>query len=183
MKKIISVVLCLALSFSLTAPVFATDTGEIQGPIHEILYGEDELARAATFPSANSYYNLGAGNYYIATIPDLAPTKTTFTRYYFSTPTESMYLKLNFEHSGFSSDLHRMITVELWHVLTPGTEGTLHDSRTIAYSSTPDTWNLSFRGLEKNDFYYVRFKNISSTNVGDGKTISGKCTISDTSIS
>ena len=153
MKKIISVVLCLALSFSLTAPVFATDTGEIQGPIHEILYGEDELARAATFPSANSYYNLGAGNYYIATIPDLAPTKTTFTRYYFSTPTESMYLKLNFEHSGLSSDLHRMITVELWHVLTPGTEGTLHDSRTIAYSSTPDTWNLDRKSTRLNSRY------------------------------
>lgn len=183
MKKIISAILCLTLSFSLAAPVFASDAGETQGPIYETLYGEDELARAASYPGAASHHNLGGGNDYIASIPDLAPTKTTFTKFYFSTPTESMYLQLNLEHSGLSSDLHRMITVELWHVLTPGTEGTLHDSRNIAYSSTPDTWNLSFRGLEKNDFYYVRFKNISSKNVGDGRTISGTCTISDTSIS
>lgn len=183
MKKVISAILCLALSFSLMVPAFAANTSEIQGPIHEILYDEDELARAASYPSASSHYNLGEGNYYIATIMDLAPTKTTFTRYYFSTPTDSMYLELNFEHSGLSGDLHRMITVELWHVSTPGTEGTLHDSRNIAYSSTPDTWNLSFRNLDRNSFYYVRFKNISSKNVGDGRTISGRCTISDTSIS
>lgn len=179
MKRFIVLFLTLILSLSVFS-VSASAAG-IESPVHEtIIGGSDfsEQARASIAPS--EYYNLSAtGNYYEAELIDLACQRGSYTKYYFSTGTGKIYMKLNLLRSGTTTDTNRYLIIYLYEKNNATATGTLVDTRTIHYTEAEVTKYSSFTGLDANKFYYIRFYNNSSSSPRDSMDISATIEVDD----
>lgn len=139
MKRHIAMLLVLVMSFSVFG-VTASAT-EIEGPVYETIIGGDDLSsqvRAADAPS--DYYNLSkAGNYYEAELIDLACQRGSYTRYYFSTGTGEIYMKLNLLRSGTTTNKNRYLIIYLFEKEDATASGELVDTATINFSKAEVT--------------------------------------------
>lgn len=179
MKRFVATLLALVMSLSMiSVTAFAA---EIEGPVAETIIGGDSSVnqmRAADAPS--EYYNLSkTGNYYTAELIDLASQRGSYTRYYFSTGTGKIYLKLNLLRSGTTTDKNRDLIIYLYKKDSATASGTLVDTRTVHFTDAEVTEYKSFTGLDANKFYYIRFYNNSSSKPANSMDISGTIEVDD----
>lgn len=179
MKRFIAMLLALVMSLSVFG--VTASAAEIDGPVHETIIGGYDLSnqiRASAAPS--EYYNLSAtGNYYEAELIDLASQRGSYTRYYFSTGTGKIYMKLNLLRSGTTTDTNRYLIIYLYEKSSATATGTLVDTKTIHYTEAEVTKYSSFTGLDANKFYYIRFYNNSSSRPNDSMDISATIEVDD----
>lgn len=175
MRRVLHIFLALALCFSLSCtPVFATEPPT--GPVYELM--NDIETKASSPPS--SFYNLGGDvNYYVGELIDLAATKGSYTRYYFATSSGSIYLKLNLERSGTTTNKSRTLQIKLYEKATASSNGVLLDTKTISFDTSPTIRRTSFSGLDPNKFYYLYFFNDSGTSASSSLDISAVAVVDD----
>lgn len=179
MKRFTAMLLALVMSLSVFG--VTASAAESEGPVYETIIGGYDLsnqARASDAPS--DYYNLSAlGNYYKAELIDLASQRGSYTKYYFSTGTGKIYMKLHLLRSGTTTDTNRYLIIYLYEKDNANAEGTLYDTRTIHYTEADVTKYSSFTGLDPNKFYYIRFYNNSSSKPKDSMDISATIEVDD----
>lgn len=179
MKRFVSSILVLMMCLSVVCiPAAAV---EQEGHVHEIMVIDNEYARADKTPS--EFHNLGGDNFYTGSLTDLAATKGSYTKYYFATGTGDIYVKMNLERSGTTSNKERSLSVKLFEKRTASAGGTLVETKTVSFNTAEATRRVSFSGLDVNKFYYVYFYNGSGTSTGSSLDISCDITIDDNAIS
>ena len=111
MKRFIATLLAIVMSLSvLGITAFAA---EAEDPVSETIVGGTIQTRASNAPE--EYYNLSkTGNYYEATLIDLASQRGSYTKYYFSTGTGEIHMKLNLLRSGTTTDKNRDLIIYLY---------------------------------------------------------------------
>ena len=176
LKKLLATILGVAICFSLIcSSASASSTGEITGPIYDVL-NTNISTRGATIPT--QHYNLGEDNKYTARIVDLAANRGTYTNYYFSTPTGYLYFDIDLIHSGTTTTLYRELTLEIYK-LNSDYSGTLVQTWSLHYNGLTMSAYPFFSGFDPHLFYYVLFRNTSSTNANSSMDISGTIVIDD----
>lgn len=196
-KKFLSAILSLSLVFSLAAPAFAAEpeqdnfysseivlsaasaaeVGEIEGPVYEVMTVDDGISRSDKTPS--SFYNLGGDNYYTGSLIDLAATRGSYTLYYFATGTGNIYVKMDLERSGTTTNKDRSLKIKLYEKSTALAAGTLVETKTVSFNTAEATRRVTFTGLDSNKFYYVYFYNASGSSSGSSLDISCTAIIDD----
>lgn len=173
--------LLLAASMCLSLFCSSAMAVETEGPACETIVGGYDIsdqARASADPSA--FYNLsGDNNYYTAELIDLAASKGSYTRYYFATGTEHIYVKCDLMRSGTTTNLDRELKIHLYEKASATAVGTLIVTRTVNFSEAEVTARKIFYGLDAHKFYYIRFVNNSSTSSSSSYDISGTILIDD----
>lgn len=183
MKRAISFVLAICMSFSLVATCAAASIGgkaveassEQEKPVvylDDLFVAENENTRASSYPTEGK--NLATADY-TAKLFDLPPTKASFTQYYFITSTGYIHIDVDFIHSGTSEDLDRELTIEIYSKTSASAKGAkLNKTKVIRAGG-----EYTFTGLSTTDFYYFRFINTSSDNMNSGHDISANILISE----
>lgn len=179
MKHFVATLLALVMSFNMIGvTAFAA---EIEGPVSEtIISGDSAVNQMRASDEPSEYYNLSkTGNYYTAELIDLASQRGSYTRYYFSTGTGKIYMKLNLLRSGTTTDKNRDLIIYLYEKDNATANGTLVNTKTVHFTDSEVTEYASFTGLDANKFYYIRFYNNSSNKPANSMDISGTIVVDD----
>lgn len=175
MKRIITCILALAMSFSLLCvPAFAVQENSADRE-SELLY-MDVVARGPYRPS--EYHNLSNADY-TGYLIDLAASRGSYTGKFFSTGTKEIIVDMDLERSGKSSTPERKLEVVLYEKKNLNSEGTQAATQTVEFNTITATKSVKFTGLDGNKFYYLHFKNISSTYAASSLDISATLYISE----
>lgn len=175
MKRFASLALVLAMCFSIAC--VPASAAEQEGPVYEIMSVYDAQTRAKDTPS--EFYNLGGDNYYEGSLIDLAATKGSYTKYYFATGTGKIYIKMDLERSGTTTNKERSLEIRLYEKSSATATGTLFDTRTVSFNTAEATKRVVFTGLDSNKFYYVYFYNTSGNSTGSSLDVSCTAIIDD----
>ena len=196
MKRFYSMLLVIAMCFALLcSSAFAVDTdvyeneitkqtsgdslADIGSPVLKTINdGYDNEIMPLDHDRPSNYWNLSGGNY-TGYLIDLAATKGSFTKYYFTTGTGKIYLRCNLERSGTTTNKERTLRIELYEKEAASSYGSLVDSRTVNFESSEVSVNRIFYGLDTNKFYFIRFVNESGTTSGSSLDISGTIIFSE----
>lgn len=179
MKKVVSFVLAVCLSMSLAVPAFATsdtsltDSAVISAVDGKTSFGDVAEPLAETVPTSHRSLNRA----YTAELIDLAATKSSLTRYYFSTQTSEINLEFDLERSGTSTIESRKLTVYLYEKKSGSSSWKRVDSFEVSWSEKSHTADGQFSDLKSDSFYYIKFTNDSSTTSKSRADISGTITI------
>ena len=179
MKQFCSFFLALVMCGGLFVfPAGAISTDKIEKPVDEILMAVDsDLNRAPSKPTR--YKNLGGNNDYTAELVDLEATKTSFTDHYFGIGTDTLYLTLELEHSGTTTDKSRRLQIALYEMDDADDIPAMYkEAQTISFSGDI-TRTRSFSGLDPDKFYFFGFRNVSADSPNSGMDISAIITIDD----
>ena len=177
MKKIIGFLLAVSMCMGLVCmPAMAADT--IEGPVHEVMVVDEIETRAETAPT--DFYNLGGDNNYTGTLTDLAAGKGSYTKCYFATGTGNIYVKLDLERSGTTTNKSRTLNVVLYEKAKASSIGVEKDTKTVTFEEAETTRRVSFSGLDPNKFYYINFYNDSGDKPSSSLDISATALIDDT---
>ena len=178
-KKLSALLLVGVLMLTLSVSAFAAEPPAVtEGPVSEVIIGgDDDLYRASNAPT--EFKNLGGSNYYTATLIDLAAGRGSYSKYYFATGTNSIYLKCDLERSGTTTHKTRKLTIKLYEKEKASSTGVYKTSETITFTAATSTQRVKFTRLDPNKFYYVRFCNDSSTDPATSYDISGSILVDD----
>lgn len=175
MKKLISLALAIAISLSMF--ILPVSAAEYQGPVDQVIVGGDDMndnTRAANPPT--THHNLSNKDY-IAVLQDLAASKGSYTKCYYTTSTKQIELTCSLQRSGTTSTLTRELEIRLYERKKDETSFNYVNSQNVTFS-TDVTRTVSFTNLDNDNFYYFRFVNNSSNNPADKLDISGSIVIS-----
>lgn len=186
-KRCIFVFLSLCLGMSLTLPCFATSVSNINSsdqintisPTYDtpITFTSQNIEpRAAVVPT--QYMNLSYSSY-TAKLVDLAATRASLTKYYFSTGTRQLNLDLELVRSGTTQNTHRVLAIYLYQKTATGNWEYTNRKVAMSFSGTTVTNDYTFYNLDPNKFYYISFKNESATSSSSRMDISGTIVISE----
>lgn len=131
---------------------------------------------ADTVPS--EYRNLSSESY-TAKLIDLAATKASLTKYYFSTGTGEINMDFSLERSGTTTQTKRVLKVYLYEKTSTGSWTKTSKEATVTFYGTSVSTSKSFTGLDANKFYYLSFKNESASSTGSRCDISGSIVVSE----
>lgn len=131
---------------------------------------------ADTAPS--DYRNLSSESY-TATLIDLAATKASLTKYYFSTGTKEINMDFSLERSGTTTQTKRVLKVYLYERTATGSWTKTSKEATVTFYGTSISTSRSFTGLDANKFYYLSFKNESASTTSSRCDISGSIVVSE----
>lgn len=173
-KRIVSLTLTALMVLSLlSTTAFAA---EVSTPAN------NELATMAVQPLADTaptdYRNLSSESY-TATLIDLAATKASLTKYYFSTGTGEINMDFSLERSGTTTQTKRVLKVYLYEKTATGSWTKTSKEASVTFYGTSISTSRSFTGLDANKFYYLSFKNESATYTGSRCDISGSIVVSE----
>lgn len=178
MKRFVSLVLGLAMCLSIACgSASAAEVGEIEGPVYEVMTVDDGISRSNMTPVV--FYNLGGDNYYTGSLIDLAAARGSYTLYYFATGTGNIYVKMDLERSGTTTNKDRSLEIRLYEKSTASSAGTLVGTKTVSFNTAEATRRVVFTGLDCNKFYYVYFYNTSGSSSSSSLDISCTATIDD----
>lgn len=176
-KRIMSLTLTALMVLSLlSTTAFAA---EVSTPVDDELAATSQVEvqpRADTAPS--DYRNLSNASY-TATLIDLAATKASLTRYYFSTGTGEINMNFSLERSGTTTQTTRVLKVYLYEKTSTGSWTKTSKEVTVTFSGTSISTSRSFTGLDANKFYYLSFKNESASSTSSRCDISGSIVVSE----
>ncbi len=175
MNNLFALLLALCLSFSLAIPCLAASAEGNNISITEAASQSVEPI-AASVPT--EYRNLSSQSY-SAELVDLAATKSSLTLYYFTTGTGEINLSLDLLRSGTTEKTKRVLKVYLYERTSTGTWKDSGKSVSVTFYGTGLSTTKSFTSLDANKFYYLKFKNESSTKSGDRMDISGDILVTE----
>lgn len=168
-KRFVALLFACCLSLSLATTSFAIEKVP--------LIPEDQITRASTVPTTHK--NLGAGPY-VGELVDLAPTKASLTRYYFTTGTGKINMEFDLERSGTTTSATRVLRVYLYEKTGENASWRQKGgSTTVSFSGSGINTTRSFTGLNPDYFYYLKFANESNAEVDSRWDISGEIIISE----
>lgn len=168
MKKVIITILLCVMTLSLCTSAFAAEMDSAEAPIS----GSVSIAnsRASSSPT-----ELMENLPYTATLSELARNHSTYTRYYFRAPNETLTLNFNLNSAGSTAHTDRILTVYLYKVGDDNSPvATFIADFDTAYNDTH-----TFTRLNENSHYYFLFENSSNYSLLRTKTISGNIEISN----
>lgn len=175
MNNLFALLLALCLSFALMTPCLAASAEDNNISITEAA-SQSVKPRAASVPT--EYRNLSNKDY-SAELIDLAATKSSLTLYYFTTGTGEINLSLDLLRSGTTEKMKRVLKVYLYERTSTGAWKDSGKSVSVTFYGTEFSTTRSFTGLDANKFYYLKFKNESSTKSGDRMDISGDILVTE----
>lgn len=172
--KLLALCLAVCLSLSLMTPCFAASAvdAEVNAPQQASIIEP----RADVVPT--DYRNLSNADY-TATLLDLAATKSSLTKYYFTTGTGEINLSFDLLRSGTTQQTKRVLKVYLYERPATGYWSQKGSPVSVTFYGTEYSTDRSFTGLDANKFYYLKFKNESSTSSGDRMDISGTILVTE----
>lgn len=171
-KRFLSLGMAIVMMLSLCVTAFAAPCA-LEVPLGD--NPPSSITPYASTPPTN-HKNLGTATAYKATLTDLAASKSSYTLYYFSTPTGKIYLNCDLRASGTTDPLDRELDILLYDF-----DGFLIDSKTVEFNdriSAPSSRRI-FANLDPDQFYYIKFRNSSGTSIRDHLDISGTILIDD----
>ncbi len=174
MKKLFSLALAIVISLNMLGlPASAAET---KGPVDQVIVGGDDMndnMRASSPPTV--HHNLSADSY-TAVLDELAASKGSYTKCYYTTATKKINLDYELLRSGTTQTLERKLEIRLYEKYANATS--YHYLKSKYVNFTTDTiGTVTFDGLGVDNFYYIRFVNNSSDDPADNLDISGEIQI------
>ena len=152
--------------------MFPASAAETQDPVDQIIVGGDDMndnMRASNPPT--TYHNLSS-KAYTATLEELAASKGSYTKCYFTTATKKINLDYSLLRSGTTKTLDRKLEIRLYEKYAGASSYHYLKSINVEFN-TDESDTKTFDKLGENNFYYIRFVNNSSDDPADNLDISG----------
>lgn len=172
--RLSALLLAVCLSLSLMTPCFAASAVVVAANSTQ----ESTIIEPRADVVPTEYRNLSNADY-TAQLLDLAATKSSLTKYYFTTGTGEIKLSFDLERSGTTQETKRVLTVYLYERPSNGYWFTEKDPVSVTFYTTEHSATRSFTGLDPDHFYYLKFKNESSTSSGARMDISGTILVTE----
>lgn len=192
-KKMVSVLLALAMCLGLAATACAADIvpeeSEVPAQTEETIIPEESAIshkgiiedegivrengniRASNAPS--KHWNLGSKDFTLS-FPDLEASDAIVTSYYFTTTTGNIDVTGKLLRSGTTTDANRTLMIELYEKEDEKSAWSLIDTSKVYFNTTEYTIARVFTQLDPDHFYYIRFLNDSTVRPGKSMAISAQ---------
>ena len=174
-KKLTALLLSVVMCMAVCVPASAVGNTTLTSPSR--ITAPDPGIQPLAKEVPTTYRNLSSASC-SATLEDLAASKSSNTKHFFSTSTNKITMDFDLERSGLSNPSTRELTVTLYKSEN-GTSWSKCSSMAITWSSATTSVTRSFKNLDNNMFYYMNFKNTTDTSASVNLNISGTILISE----